>query len=87
MNATIYQNIIRKKPYLAWWVKDPKNLSEPLLVEIILNYGDFPDVLKLFSTLGIKRVAEIFFEQISRERNNYKPETINFFKLYFARHV
>ena len=35
----------------------------------------------------LRRVSEIFFQQISGRRTNYHKLTIHFFKLYFQRHV
>lgn len=37
----LVQDIIMKKPYLAWYVSDPKKLSDEATLEHILNYGDW----------------------------------------------
>jgi len=34
-------------------------------VEIILNYGDLMAVNQLFKLMGIKKVAEIFFDSMN----------------------
>ncbi len=87
MNKTLFTEIIKKKPYLAWWIKDKSVISDELLVEIVLNYGDFPDVKLLFSEFGLKKVFKIYKQQISRPRNNYKKKTINYFNHYFRKYV
>ena len=41
------KKILRKKPYLAWDVKNTDRLSEESLFERILNYGDWDDYLQV----------------------------------------
>ena len=36
--------IIKNKPYLAWYVKEPEKLSEESVLEHVLNYGNWDDV-------------------------------------------
>lgn len=78
---------IKKKPYLAWYIKDLDQLSEESILEHTLNYGDFNDVKKLFKILGIKKAAAIFKRQIKRPQNNYRPGIKNYFQLYFKRYA
>lgn len=85
MNDVEIKKFIKKNGHLFWWIKEEEkeNISINLLVETILNYGNEKSVKRLFELVGIKRVAEIFYRQISERRKNYYPQTINFFKLYF----
>ena len=83
----LLRNFIKKRPYLIWYVRELSQLSEEAIVEAILNYGDFNDTKKLFSILGQKRTAEIFRRQIRRKRTNYDPKILNYFNLYFQKHV
>ncbi len=80
---------IKKRPYLVWYVKNPEDLSEESIIEHTLNYGDFDDVRKLISILGVKRVARIFKKQTSKKRIriNYNPKIMHYFKLYFDRYA
>ena len=80
-------DFIKKRPYLVWSTKDFKHLSEEAVVEGVLNYGDFNDVKKLISILGIKRVAGIFYKQSNQKRSNYRPEIKNYFNLYFKKYA
>lgn len=80
-------DIIKKKPYLFWYVKNIDNLSEESIVEAILNKGSFDDFLKLVDVLGMEKVGEIFYNQISIKRKNYNRKTENYFKLFFERHL
>lgn len=80
-------NFIKKRPYLVWYTKNLDNLSVESIVEATLNYGDFDDVKKMISILGIKKVASIFRKQIKRRRCNYKPKIVNYFKLYFDKYA
>lgn len=80
-------DFIKERPYLIWHTKNYDNLSEEVIMESVLNYGDFDDVGKLFFILGIKKAARIFAKQIKRGRNNYKPKIKNYFTLYFKKYA
>ncbi|HQO27888.1 MAG TPA: hypothetical protein PKX21_02450 [Candidatus Pacearchaeota archaeon] len=81
------QNFIKKRPYLVWSVQNYQNLSEEAIVEAVLNYGDFDDVKKLISLLGLKKTAEIFRKDSQRTRSNYRPNIKNYFDLYFKKYA
>jgi ABC-type nitrate/sulfonate/bicarbonate transport system ATPase subunit len=83
------KNFITENDSLFWWIKkeEKENISINLLVETILNYGNEKSVKKLFDLVGIENAAEIFYGQISGKRVNYNNRTINYFKLYFQKHV
>ncbi len=89
MNLDGIKEFIKEYGYLFWWVKESEkeNLDLNALVESVLNYGDIPCIKKLFDLAGIKKVAEIFYQDINRERVNYYPEVINFFNLYFKKNA
>lgn len=80
---------IKKRPYLVWYTKNYDGLSKEAIVEAVLNYGDFDDVKKMISILGVKKTAAIFSKQTSwrRKRINYTPKIMNYFKLYFAKYA
>lgn len=89
MNNSEIKKLIKEKSALFWWIREDKkkDISIKLLVETILNYGNIKDIKKLFKLVGIKKVAKIFFGDISRQRVNYYPQVANFFKLYFKKHA
>ena len=87
MNNEIYERLVKKRPYLWWWVKDKKNLSVGSIVEGVLSYGDMDDVVKLFELLGRNEVKNIFQNQILKPRHNYRPQTVNFFMKVFDKRV
>lgn len=78
---------IKKRPYLVWSTKNYEHLSNEAIVEAVLNYGNWDDVIKMIAILGIKKTAEIFRKQIKRKRNNYRSEIKNYFYLYFKKHA
>ena len=80
-------SFIKSRPYLVWHTKNYDNLSEEAIVEAVLNYGDFDDVKKLFSILGIRKVALIFQRESKGKRTNYRPEIKNYFRLYFHKYA
>ncbi|MEK7596299.1 MAG: hypothetical protein AAB564_01995 [Patescibacteria group bacterium] len=80
-------DFIKERPYLVWDTENYDNLSEDVIVERVLNYGDFNDVKKMFSILGIKKSFRIFTKQIKQKRSNYRPKIKNYFNLYFKKYV
>lgn len=80
-------SFIKNRPHLVWHTKDYDALSKEAIVEAVLNYGDFDDVLEMFDILGIENTAEIFKKESSKERSNYRPEIKNYFDLYFKKHA
>jgi hypothetical protein len=81
------QNLLEKKPYLAWYVKDKKELSEKSALEHILMYGDWDDVIEAEKILGIAKMQSLFKELCNKKRVNIKPRTINYFQNYFAKYA
>jgi hypothetical protein len=88
-NNSEVQEFIEENSFLFWWVKpeDKRDMSINALVEAVLNFGDEKSVKKLFDLIGIKRVANIFYQQISGARTNYHRRTRHFFQIYFQRHA
>ena len=87
MKVDMIQDILLKKPYLAWFVKDVKKISQESTMEQIFNYGNWQDYLKAENDLGIKRVKAIFEDLKTRKRTNLRLKTINYFNLYFAKYA
>jgi hypothetical protein len=81
------KEFMKARPHLIWYVKNRENLSVESIVEHTLNYGDWDDVQKLISILGINETAKIFREQTNRPRINYRSEVTNYFKLYFNKYA
>jgi hypothetical protein len=74
---------------LFWYFDKSKldSISDAVLVEFILNYGDLEAVKRLFEVLGKEKVAKEFAKAIRNNRNNYFPQVSNFFNLYFRKYV
>ncbi len=88
-NNSEIRKFINENSDLFWYINEDEkeNVSIEFLIETILNYWDLKSVKKLFTLLGIKKVAKVFQEQINKPRVNYLPQVKNYFSLYFARHV
>ncbi len=84
MTKKLYNRLVKKRPYLWWWVKDKERLSTESVVQGVLANGDMDDLLMLFQLVGRDKVKQIFLQQISGPRHNYRPQTVNFFKKVFA---
>lgn len=78
---------IKKRPGLVWSTTQYDKLSEEVIVEAVLNYGNFKDVNEIIRILGIKRVAEIFWEEADKKRSNLRPEVKHYFNLFFKKYA
>lgn len=92
MRSKKIKKYIEDHQQLFWYSPAPKSetVSDELLVEIILNYGNMDDVKELFSVMNVNNVAKIFFNSINksdRRKNNYHELTINYFTLFFNRYA
>ncbi len=79
--------VFHEKRYLAWYVRDVKNISKKSLLEHILNFGNWEDYLDAEESLGIKDAKEIFDDLKKGARTNLREKTINYFEKYFQRYV
>jgi hypothetical protein len=92
MNSPEIKQFIHDYSNLFWYTPDDRkeDVSKEFLVETILNYGDMDAVIRLFNIMGIKKVADIFFNSINlsdRRKGNYHELTINFFSLVFRKYA
>jgi hypothetical protein len=83
---------IEDRQYLFWYSPAPKSetVSDELLVEVVLNYGNMDDLRTLFKVMGINSVSKIFFDSIGkseRRKGNYHELTLNYFTLLFNRYA
>jgi hypothetical protein len=79
--------IIKNKPYLAWYIKDPDKLSEESVLEHVLNYGNWDDVQQFIKIKGLAETSKLFSKSLENKRTNYKPEIKSYFQKYFKHHV
>jgi len=89
MNSPEIKEFIKENNSLFWYTpeKEKENISEELLVETILNYGDMEAVKRLFSIMSTGKVAIVFFGLQGRKKLNYYPEIYNFFSLYLKKNA
>lgn len=76
-------NIIKNKPYLAWYVKNPGKLSEESVLEHVLNYGNWDDVQQFIKIKGKDKTAELFNKTLTNKRINYSLPIKSYFYRYF----
>ena len=89
MNSPEIKEFIRQHSNLFWYTPEDKKeeISNEVLVEFILNYGDLNDIRKLFKIIGIERMSEIFSSLQGRKILNYYPEIYNFFSILIQRYA
>ncbi len=83
------EKLIEKNSSIFWYFDKSKlsEMSDAVLVEFILNYGDLDAVRELFSALGKEKTARIFAQALKSKRDNYLPLVKNYFDLYFRKNV
>ncbi|MBU3660735.1 MAG: hypothetical protein FGM14_12730 [Flavobacteriales bacterium] len=96
-NQAAIKDFLEKYKDLFWHI--PKNkvkdVSLDVLVEYVINYGDYSCVKEMLEVVGIEKAAEIFYKnnKVSFDnpnkvvRNNYNDLNRNLFKLYFDKHA
>jgi hypothetical protein len=92
MNSPEIRSFIRRYSDLFWYIPEDQkeHISQDVLVEFILNYGNMEAVKELFSILGINVVASHFFHSIGqseRRKGNYHELALNYFTLLFKRYA
>ena len=92
MRSPEVKKYIDDHQHLFWYSPAPKSetVSDELLVEMILNYGNMNELRGLFNVMGINGVAKIFFDSIAkseRRKGNYYELTVNYFTLFFNRYA
>lgn len=78
------QDIIKKKPYLAWYVKNVENLSDESVLEHVLNYGNWDDVQSFIQIKGLQVTRGIYHQTLEKSRINYPANIKHYFDLYFS---
>jgi hypothetical protein len=78
-------DLIHKKPYLVWYVKNKKDLSQESIVEHVLNFGNWEDYLEVEKVLGIQKTKQIFEKLISRTRVNLRKKNDQLFFVIFPK--
>jgi len=96
-NQEAIKAFLEKYKDLFWHI--PKNkiqeISKDVLVEYVINYGDYSCVKEMLQVIGVEQVAEIFYKNNHSSienpnkivRNNYNDLNRNLFKLYFDKHA
>ncbi|MBI5138393.1 MAG: hypothetical protein HZA95_01175 [Candidatus Vogelbacteria bacterium] len=78
---------VHSRKHLFWSTKNYNGLNNEAIVETILNYGDWEDVLTLIHILGIAEVARIFRAETNRPRVNYNKRIVHYFSLFFQKYA
>jgi hypothetical protein len=79
------ESFIEKRKSLFWDINS-KNLillSQEAVVERILSFGNMTDVRELEVLLGKSGLRSSYKEISTKKRKNLRPETVNFFNIYF----
>ncbi len=88
MKTPEVKQFIQKHNHLFWYIPEDKKeeISQELLIETILNYGELSDFKELIQVVGFKQIVKVFSELQGRKKLNYYPEIYNFFSLVLKRY-
>ena len=78
---------IKLRSYLMWGTKNYDGLSPEIIVESILNYGDWNDFIFIRDLFGVGELNLIFEKLLKKRRVNLRPQTVNYFTKYFNRYA
>ena len=81
------KNFAESNKTIFWDCAMLEDLSEAKILERTLNFGSLEAVKDLLEIIGKKKSAKIFFLQIEKKRDNYKPQIKKLFKLVFNKYV
>jgi hypothetical protein len=92
MQSPIIREFIHQQSNLFWHIpeKKKKEISQEVLVETILNYGDIKAVKQLLAIMGIDEVAKTFYsitDKSIRKKGNLHELTVNYFTLFFEKYA
>ncbi len=74
-----------KKKKLLWYVKDYGQMSMAGILEAVLSYGSWNEVNQLIKLIGKRKLGLVYNQLLSQSRVNLRPETVNYFNLYFKK--
>ena len=81
--------LIDENAHLFWYIRKDKlhQISDEVLVEFLLNYGDLPQIADMIKIVGEQKVATIVENNIIKvkehKRQNYRLSILNLFGKYF----
>ena len=83
------EELIQKNKDLFWYIrKDALNeISDDVLVEFIMNYGDMEALKDLIHVLGIEKLRIVYNNIQGRRVGNYKVESLNYLKIIIENYV
>jgi len=92
MNSPLIKEFIQQQSSLFWFIPEKRKdqISQEVLVETILNYGDINAVKQLLALLGIDEVAKTFYSitnKSTRKKGNLHELTANYFTLFFDKYA
>ncbi len=81
------KQFIKDNQQLFWYTPENKKeeISDELLLEMVINYAELDKIKKLFKLMGLNNVRNILESLEGRKQNNIYPELYNFFKEYLKR--
>ncbi len=85
MRSPKIKQFIKQNKVLFWYTpaKAKENISDELLMEMILNYADLKTIQTYLGLMGPKKAKLIFQNFKGRKKGNIYPEIYHLFTEYF----
>jgi hypothetical protein len=74
---TSLQAFVQDKKYIFWWVWDCSKLSDEAIIEWIIKYGKWEDLIKIINS-NSEKFSQDYKKIISKKRCNLNLKEINF---------
>jgi len=87
INNKLFKNKLLKKAKHNYIQTNPNLHHELAILEEIILHGNFDDFKKLISMLGKEEVARRYWQLIKHPEHRLDYITMNFFNIYFLRHL
>jgi hypothetical protein len=87
--VALRNEFIDDNAHLFWYIKKDAlhNISDEVLVEFIMNYGELNQIKRLFDLVGEKKISSLIKLNLdkvkNKERQNYRLSILNLFDKYF----
>jgi len=77
-----------KERHGLWWsTSQLDKLSDEVILEAVMNYGQWEDFLDLKQWWGLKKIKQLFEQMMSKRRVNLRQPVQVLFHDYLAAHV
>lgn len=87
LNQKTWLPWLKKRRGLWWSTSQLDKLSDEVILEAVMNYGEWEDFLDLKRRWGLKKIKQLFGQMMSKRRVNLRQPVQALFRDYLAVHA